>query len=405
MDRRDGEILYAIAVATAGEDNLEHILGVALDHLSRVVRLTGGSIALVEGDELVVRAAIGPFAETARRLRLPRGDSIVWRVVTSGEPYLSHDLAAEGRRPSSDFRSFLAVPLIWRGAAFGLLEVDSIEPHAFTEHDMALLQKVATALSGSIELARRYARNVELYEQAQEAIRIRDMFLSIAAHELKTPLATLLGYTGLLLRRAERSGALSEQDLRLLRVIDAQGGRLNRLVVSLLDLSRIQAGHLSIDLAPLDLQELARRIVEEVQPTLTAHTVTLIGPAAAVWIAGDALRLEQVVYNLLQNAVKYSPHGGEIHVRVGVSGERAHLAVTDQGIGIPPDALPQIFDRFYRAANADRMQIAGMGIGLYVVREIVALHGGSVEVSSVEGQGSTFSVWLPLAPAYAGGSR
>ena len=136
--------------------------------------------------------------------------------------------------------------------------------------------------------------------------------------------------------------------------------------------------------------------MDEVQPGLTKHSIDWNAPSEALFVEGDELRLEQVVQNLLQNALKYSPLGGAVTLQVLRQGDMACLTVADQGIGIPEAALSQLFQRFYRADNADAQYISGMGIGLYVVKEIVELHGGTVAVESTEGSGSTFTVCLPL---------
>ncbi len=137
-------------------------------------------------------------------------------------------------------------------------------------------------------------------------------------------------------------------------------------------------------------------VVEDVRPTLTQHTLTCSLMDMPLMIEGDELRLEQVLQNLLSNAIKYSPAGGPITARVEQQGGTVCVAVADQGLGIPQDAIPQLFQRFYRAANVDAGSIKGLGIGLYVVKEIVTLHGGAVRVDSVEGIGSTFTISLPL---------
>ena len=251
------------------------------------------------------------------------------------------------------------------------------------------------------ERAQLLEREQAAHLEAQQAVRLRDQFLSIASHELKTPLTSLLGNAQLLERRAQRAGGFAERDLRAISVIADQSGRLNRMINTMLDISRIQLGRLSIDRAPLDLSALARRVVADSQPLLVLHTVELQAPEGAMPIVGDELRLEQALQNLVQNALKYSPSGGAVQVAVLRRGQHACVSVSDQGIGIPPASLPHLFQRFYRASNVDEQHISGMGIGLYLVKEIVALHGGSIEVESVEGQGSTFTLSLPLDPPEA----
>jgi signal transduction histidine kinase len=168
------------------------------------------------------------------------------------------------------------------------------------------------------------------------------------------------------------------------------------MVATLLDISRFEQGKLIIERAPIDLCALVMRIVEEVIPSLSIHIAECELPETAMIIDGDELRLEQVVQNLISNAVKYSPDGGTLRVRVAQRGDQACIEVIDQGIGIPAEDIPHLFKRFYRAGNMDEQHISGMGIGLYIVHELVHLHGGSVTVASTLKQGSTFTVCLPI---------
>jgi PAS domain S-box-containing protein len=232
--------------------------------------------------------------------------------------------------------------------------------------------------------------------EAEAALRTRDQFLTVAAHELKNPLTALQGFAEVLQRRAGREHTLSERDQRSLQVITAQAKRLHGLIDSLLDIRRIQAGGFSVERKPLELCSLARELVEEMQPSLEQHTIDLECEAEPLIVAGDASRLAQVMQNLLQNALKYSLSGGQVTVRVYRQNDCAYLAISDQGIGVPEAAQAHLFQQFYRATNVEEQQIQGMGIGLYVVKEIVALHGGEITVVSREGEGSTFTVSLPL---------
>jgi signal transduction histidine kinase len=168
------------------------------------------------------------------------------------------------------------------------------------------------------------------------------------------------------------------------------------LIDSLLDIGRIQSSGLNIERTPLELSGLVRQLVEETQPELEQHTIKFECKADALIIAGDARRLMQVVQNLLQNALKYSPSGGVVTVRVERRDASACVVVSDQGVGIPESALPHLFQQFYRAENVEGSRFQGMGIGLYVVKELVTLHGGEITVVSQEGKGSTFTVSLPL---------
>lgn len=232
----------------------------------------------------------------------------------------------------------------------------------------------------------------------EEAISQRDSFFSVAAHELKTPLTALLGQAQLLQRRARRDGITDERNRRSIDVIAAQAERLSRLINDLLDISRLQQGHLTLARERMDFVALVNEVVDEIYPTVEHQSISYANLAAEpLMIYGDPLRLEQVLHNLINNALKYSGKGDEVSIRVERDGPWAKVQVSDTGIGIPADALPRLFERHYRAPNVVAGQISGMGVGLYIVREIVAMHGGKVEAQSVEGEGSTFSVMLPLA--------
>jgi signal transduction histidine kinase len=232
--------------------------------------------------------------------------------------------------------------------------------------------------------------------RSEAALRARDDLLAVAAHELKTPLTTVLGYTQTLQLRVAREGHYTRRDQDTLRVIAAQAKRLQRLIDSVLDLARLHNGQMQIARQVFDLAALARQAVENARLTAARHLIEFHDPDAPIVIQGDSVRLEQVLQNLLDNAVKYSPADGVITVCVEQRNAKAVLSVSDQGIGIPEAARAQLFERFFRASNLDRRRMQGTGIGLSIVSEIVALHGGVVEVDSAEGHGSTFTVRLPL---------
>jgi len=278
------------------------------------------------------------------------------------------------------------------------VEVSSIGADIGGEHLLlSVIRDITERRQAEQERAELLEREHAARSAAEAAVRVRDTFLSTAAHELKTPLTVLLGNVQLLQRRLDSATALAERDERLLHIIGEQAARMNRLIAVMLDISRLQTGQLTITRAPLDIGALVRRVVDDVRPTLVQHTLTCSLPDTLLMIEGDELRLEQVLQNLLSNAIKYSPAGGPITVQVERQGGGVSVAVADQGIGIPQANLPNLFQRFYRADNVDPQQISGMGIGLYVVRAIVELHGGQVNVVSPEGGGSNFTIYLPEA--------
>jgi PAS domain S-box-containing protein len=315
-------------------------------------------------------------------------------VITELTPSIARDDAAWSELAQLiAASSYMCVPLLVRGQAIGAISfLMGTSKRCFTAADLAVAQELAHHAAHAID-------NARLYREAQDAIRVRDQFLSIAAHELKTPLTSLLGYAQLFRRRAERERDLSERDERALRVIVEQGLRLNKMILALLDIARIETGQLSIERTSIDLVALVRRVVEETHALLDQQQLQLSCPSGPLMIMGDELRLEQVLQNLISNALKYSLNTGAVQIRVEQEHDTARIVVADQGLGIPTADIPRLFERFYRASNADVQHITGMGIGLYIVKEILLLHGGTITVESTEGEGSTFIVDLPRTSA------
>lgn len=237
----------------------------------------------------------------------------------------------------------------------------------------------------------------------KEAERLKDEFIALAAHELKTPMAAVKGYADMLTRGpASGLGApLEDWQREALEAIDSATARLVELTNDLLDVARLQADRLELRREPTDLVALARRVSRRMQVTTERHMLRLEASEDYVVADVDAARIEQVLGNLLSNAIKYSPDGGDVRIRVSKSsasaeGERALICVRDTGIGIPKEQQGRLFSRFVRAENARERSIGGTGLGLYLCREILARHGGRIWLESELNQGSVFSIELPL---------
>jgi two-component system, OmpR family, sensor histidine kinase VicK len=235
-----------------------------------------------------------------------------------------------------------------------------------------------------------------LLREAQEAIRVRDDFLTIASHELKTPLTPLSLRLASLERRLERSEPV---DPALLRHARQHLLRLTALINDLLDASRIEAGRLALHFEPARLDVLVEHALATMDVERGQHRIDFSHPVEPVRIRGDPYRLQQVIANLLENALKYSPGDSTVRVRLDVNDDFALLAVTDEGIGIPRDQQEQLFERYFRARNVSVTSYGGLGLGLYISRDIVERHGGRIWVESEVGRGSTFYVALPLLSA------
>lgn len=242
--------------------------------------------------------------------------------------------------------------------------------------------------------------------------KLKDEFVSVVSHELRTPLTAIKGYTQHLIRRVERRLRRTQQanqalnlsdtpeyyDVRNLHIVQSQTEHLERLVSDLLDLSRVQWGNLDLHHSGFFLADVLTESVNSIQASAEQHSIFLDIAIQDTGIVADRERIAQVIGNVLDNAVKYSPQGGQITVRLGELDGDYLISVTDQGIGINPEYLDHVFERFYRVRNAASNQFSGIGLGLYVTRAIIEQHGGHIWVTNNQGIGSTFSFTLPRKP-------
>lgn len=244
------------------------------------------------------------------------------------------------------------------------------------------------------ELEERNAQLHQAYEELKELDRLKSDFVSMVSHELRSPLTNISGAVELMLEEEDLS---DEYVRKMLGVVGDQCERLIRLVRGVLDVSRIDAGRLNLDRKEVDISPIVQRVVNSLQATTVFHWFEL--PAAnelpLVW--GDEDRVEQILFNLLDNAIKFSPSGGPIGIQMQTGDEEITISVTDPGVGIPPAKLARIFQKFHRLDSDDSRETYGHGLGLYISRGLVEAHGGKMWVESVEGEGSTFTFTLPLA--------
>lgn len=353
-----------------------------------------------------------PVPETLELMRAlaatPHGatEGLQGRVAQSGAPLrlTERDLDTAGTAIKATYRTYfdrvglhgmLIVPLRVQGRNIGTLGVSRDHPgRPYTADDEQFLQDLADRAALAIE-------NARLYQQAQEAIGARDRFISIAAHELRTPVTGLKGYAQLLQRRLDR-GELSPQRLaRYIAAIDKEAGRLTRLTQDLLDISRLHGGRLVLERRPLDLaREIPPLVHRAIDQVGASHRLLLAVPELPCPVLADADQIAQIVSNLVENAVKYSPEGGPISVTVARIGDRVRLSVRDEGIGLPPGAAETIFTPFERAENALRLQLPGLGLGLSICRDLAERNEGRLWAESPgEGQGTTVALELPLLPS------
>ena len=287
--------------------------------------------------------------------------------------------------------ALIVVPLFSRSRILGLMTLArSADSPPFDDEDLPmgidLGHRVSLALDNSI-----------LYNRAQSVVQQREEFISTASHEMKTPLTTVKGYLQLLNRQIRRDNVDLARVARFTGELDEQVRRLEELVSDLLDVSRIQQGRLELRLERFDLATLASSVLdrfEHAPERVESHELTLNAPEPVIGI-WDRGRLDQVLTNLVSNALKYSPNGGQVLVRVRQLGETAQITVRDSGIGITPEERATLFQPFARGRNV-RPEISGTGLGLYITNRIVTNHQGAIFVKSDPGQGTSFIVQLPL---------
>ncbi len=240
-----------------------------------------------------------------------------------------------------------------------------------------------------------------LEESRREVIRLGDFmrrlekakseYVSMVAHEIRTPLTSIQGFSEM----AASPDVAPEKKHEYYRIIYQESERLSRLVTNLLSLSRIEAG-LELNREPVNVPELIAGEMEFFRTQTDAHRLEYVGSPDIPPVHADPERLRQVLQNLLSNAIKYSPGGGRVEVRTGLEGRYVTISVRDEGIGIPPEELPRIFDRFIRVERDEATGISGTGLGLTIVKHLVELHGGKITARSEPGKGSTFTVYLPV---------
>jgi PAS domain S-box-containing protein len=304
---------------------------------------------------------------------------------------------------SVQIREVLAVPLMGRGRILGALTAVNTGARPFmSTDDVAMVEELGRRAGAAVDAAR-------LMFEAQEAVRLRDEFMATASHDMRTPLAAVRGFAQLARRHLAGNGTTDPAALdRWLRDIEEGATRLTALVSDVMDSTLLRGGHsVPLLLQPVDLVELVRDRVHEHQDAAgETHRFTIDGdehPIVGTW---DADRLGRVLDNVLGNAVKFSPGGGLVEVRLGTQGERGWVAVADHGIGIAQVDVARIFTPMFRGANA--RNVVGTGLGLAGSRRLVELMGGEITVQSRLGEGSTFTIWLPhesLATFAATGSR
>ncbi|HSP35053.1 MAG TPA: ATP-binding protein [Thermoanaerobaculia bacterium] len=353
-------------------------------------------------------ASLGLAWSYIYRQPLRVGEGIIGQVVATGVPSLTTNVGSmssgvSGREDTTSYHqplmqlaSTLILPLRTRREVLGALIIAANDPErAMTDDKLPLAELLAERASLAIENAKLYNEQVDARRKVEDLSRLKDEFLSIASHELRTPVTSIKGYTQLaktLIRENDLGTSEEYLDIALDQI-----DRMSRLILELLDVSRIETGRLEIRREPINWSNFVSDVVHRHHTAVSDRHFHLDIPDESRVVVGDRDRLEQVLGNLLENAVKYSPEGSDIFIAVINKAESVVTSVCDGGIGIPADELNRVFERFHRGRQVSSTNYGGLGLGLYITKQIVERHNGTIWVESKEGSGTTFYFSVPTA--------
>ncbi len=412
LQARNTQLTALLDIVQASTSTLE-LAEVGRRLVERAVTATGmdmGGLWLLEEGTLVCLAESGySSGVTDAGITLTGGNTLITtrvlqnREVVHGKP--AEVFGAESLLAQNG-QTVTVLPLIHRETVLGFLHLGCNDISTTDADGLTFLKAIANAAAVAVQNARLFEETDRQRQQLERLDAEKDEFISIVSHELKNPLASIKGYAGLLQRRAKKDKAL-QTALKGLEVIEQQVNRMTTLLDQLRDVSQIGMDRFMIEAGPLDIAELAQRIAFDMQTTSNDHEIHIDVHDEPLMINADEFRMSQVLGNLMSNAIKYSPQGGLIDIVVQQSsapsqrpsdmpaGDYAVITVHDRGIGIPRDVQEYLFQRFFRAPNTQG-RISGMGLGLYITREILQRHGGYIWLESEEGKGSLFGIALPL---------
>ena len=382
--------------------SMDELLAELLTRVREAMNVDTVAILLLEpkGDELVAWAAKGLEEEVDLGVRIPVGAGFAGKISATRTPVIINDIEeSDVLNPllkQKGIKSLLGVPLLVEGRVIGVMHTGRFTRYEFTDDDTRLLQLVADRIALAIENARLFEEERTARREAEAASRAKDEFLTTISHELRTPLTPIIGWIHMI-----RNGILPDKEtIHGLSVIEKNSYALKRLINDLLDMSAILSGKLRMEELPVSLEQVVREAVETVRPFAATRSIDLV-VTFHDWqneiVSGDRARLAQVFWNLLHNAIKFSPDGGRVEVDASADQMETTVLVQDTGVGIAPEFLPFVFERFRQADGSKTRSFGGLGLGLALVKSFVEAHNGTV-IADSKGidRGSRFTVTLPL---------
>ena len=385
--------------------NLQDVLDASLVALRKLLDFGGGAIQLIEDEHLVAAATDPPATDEARTVRIPVGKGVSGTIAATGDPIYIPDIVVdervfpEGRKKgvSTGVHSYFGVPLITGGRVIGVVSFDTLTIDAFSSADRSLVLAFVPTIAAAVQNAQLFEREVATLNNLREAQRMRDDFLAVISHELRTPLTSIAGFAATLSHHIERLPSATIADVAARIVLNSH--RLELLIDDLLDLTQLEQGRLNVLAGPTDIRTvLDATALETDSPD---HDLEFTVDDDLPTAIADERRLRQILANLIGNARKFSSPGTTIGVRAAVERGAVAIHVTDSGKGIPPHLLDRVFEPFFQVEPATTRGVGGLGVGLYLVRELCELMGATLTVESEVGHGSTFTVRLTPAPVAA----
>ncbi len=420
--------LLQVCQDISGVLDLEELLNQILDRAILVIGAERGYLLLYENGELEVKVAKGLEKEELGTKPFEFSRSLIMQVEKEGRPIVTIDAQADPRFKMHEsvilygLRSILCVPLKRKEHLLGILYMDNrLVSRLFTEEEIELMMAFGAQAAIAIDNASAYFQIAELNENLETKVqertgelarvnwqleesnkklkefdRLKTMFLSLVSHELRTPLTSIKGFAENMLDGL--TGGLNNKQKDYLKRIKLNTDRLTRMINDLLDLSRIESGKMRLSPVELSPSEVAMEVVDQLKPLAAEKNlvIEIIAPDQAPKIWADQDKLNQIMINLLNNAIKFTPAGGNIRIETEFNDKDSFVCVHDNGVGISPEDLPKIFDPFFQVSRQAEEKVQGSGLGLTITKSLVELHGGKIWVKSEIGCGSEFAFTLPM---------